>query len=65
VAAVLDPGDLLDPFDEANVLNTQRWDTREVLLAIVTWIETKYHRKRRQRGLGKLTSLELRPFTCR
>lgn len=26
--------------------------------AIVTWIRTKYHRKRRQRGLGKLTPVE-------
>ncbi|SDX63756.1 Transposase InsO and inactivated derivatives [Amycolatopsis xylanica] len=42
-----------------NVLDTRRWKTREDLrLAIVTWIETKYHRKRRQRGLGKLTLVE-------
>jgi len=27
-------------------------------LAIVTWIETKYNRRRRQRGLGKLTPVE-------
>jgi putative transposase len=27
-------------------------------LAIVSWIETKYHRKRRQRALGKLTPAE-------
>ena len=44
---------------QKNVLNTQRWQTREELrLAMVTWIETKYHRKRRQRGLGKLTPIE-------
>lgn len=44
---------------QKNVLNTKRWDTREELrLAIVTWIESKYHRKRRQRGLGKLTPVE-------
>lgn len=44
---------------QKNVLNTRRWETREELrLAIVTWIETKYHRKRRQRGLGKLTPIE-------
>lgn len=44
---------------QKNVLNTQRWQTRDELrLAMVTWIETKYHRKRRQRGLGKLTPIE-------
>lgn len=41
---------------QKNVLDTHRWDTREELrLAIVTWIETKYHRRRRQERLGKLT----------
>jgi transposase InsO family protein len=40
---------------QKSVLNTEGWQTREELrLAIVTWIETKYHRKRRQRRLGKL-----------
>ncbi len=44
---------------QKNVLNTRRWDTREDLrLAIVTWIETKYNRRRRQRALGKLTPVE-------
>ena len=39
-----------------NVLDTRRWETQEELrLAIVTWIETKYNRRRRQRALGKLT----------
>ena len=42
-----------------NVLNTRRWDTREDLrLAIVTWIESKYNRRRRQRALGRLTPIE-------
>ena len=42
---------------QKNVLNTRRWETRDELrLAIVTWIETKYHR--RQRRLGKLTPVE-------
>jgi hypothetical protein len=41
------------------VLNTQRWQTREESrLAIANWIETKYHRKCRQRGLGKLPPIE-------
>lgn len=41
---------------QKNVLDTQRWETREQLrLAIVTWIETKYNRRRRQRRLGKQT----------
>ncbi len=44
---------------QKNVLNTKRWDNREELrLAIVTWIETKYNRRRRQRALGKLTPIE-------
>jgi putative transposase len=44
---------------QKNVLNTRRWSTREELrLAIVTWIEATYHRRRRQRGLGKLTPIE-------
>nr|WP_236565676.1 MULTISPECIES: IS3 family transposase [Nocardia] len=44
---------------QRNVLDRQRWSTRaELRLAIVTWIERTYHRKRRQRGLGKLTPVE-------
>jgi transposase InsO family protein len=44
---------------QKNVLDTRRWETREeLLLAIVTWIETKYNRRRRQRALGKLTPVE-------
>jgi transposase InsO family protein len=42
-----------------NVLDRQRWQTREDLrLAIVTWIERTYHRRRRQRRLGRLTPIE-------
>jgi putative transposase len=44
---------------QKNVLNSRRWETREDLrLAIVTWIEKKYHRQRRKRRLGKLTPVE-------
>jgi len=44
---------------QKNVLDRQRWSTREQLRsAIVTWIERTYHRKRRQRRLGKLTPIE-------
>ena len=44
---------------QKNVLNRQRWSTREELrIAIVTWIERTYHRRRRQRGLRKLTPIE-------
>ncbi|MET8177125.1 IS3 family transposase, partial [Streptomyces clavifer] len=33
--------------------------TREELrIAIVTWIERTYHRRRRQAGLGRLTPVE-------
>ena len=42
-----------------NVLDTRRWQTRQDLrLAIVSWIETKYNRRRRQRALGRLTPVE-------
>jgi len=41
---------------QKNVLDRQRWDTREGLrIAVVTWIERTYHRRRRQIGLGWLT----------
>jgi putative transposase len=44
---------------QKNVLDRQRWSTRQELrLAIVSWIERTYHRKRRQRRLGKLTPIE-------
>jgi len=44
---------------QKNVLNRKRWETRDELrLAIVTWIEKTYHRRRRQRGLGRLTPVE-------
>ncbi|ACV07012.1 Integrase core domain [Kytococcus sedentarius] len=44
---------------QKNVLNSRRWATREQLrLAIVTWIERTYHRRRRQRALGKTTPIE-------
>jgi putative transposase len=44
---------------QKNVLDRQRWTSRHQLrLAIVSWIETSYHRRRRQRRLGKLTPIE-------
>ncbi|HJT94142.1 MAG TPA: IS3 family transposase [Mycobacterium sp.] len=44
---------------QKNVLDRRRWDTREQLrIAIVTWIERTYHRRRRQTGLGRLTPVE-------
>lgn len=44
---------------QKNVLNSKRWKTREELrLAIATWIEKTYNRRRRQRGLGRLTPVE-------
>jgi transposase InsO family protein len=44
---------------QKNVLDRKSWQTRkELRLAIVSWIEGKYHRKRRQRRLGKLTPVE-------
>jgi putative transposase len=44
---------------QKNVLNRQRWQTRDELrIAIVTWIERTYHRRRRQDRLGRLTPIE-------
>lgn len=44
---------------QKNVLNRQHWATRDQLrIAIITWIEATYHRRRRQRRLGKLTPIE-------
>ena len=44
---------------QKNVLDRQRWSGREQLrLAIITWIERTYHRRRRQRRLGRLTPIE-------
>ncbi len=44
---------------QKNVLNRRRWATRaELRLAIVTWIETTYHRRRRQDALARLTPVE-------
>ena len=44
---------------QKNVLDRHPWRTREDLrLAIVTWIERTYHRRRRQVSLGRLTPIE-------
>ena len=44
---------------QKNVLDRHTWDTRDQLrIAIVTWIERTYHRRRRQARLGKLTPIE-------
>ena len=44
---------------QKNVLDRRSWTTREQLrIAIVTWIERTYHRRRRQARLGRLTPIE-------
>ena len=44
---------------QKNVLDRQRWpDRNQLRLAIITWIERTYHRRRRQRALGRLTPIE-------
>lgn len=44
---------------QKNVLNRHRWTMRDELrIAIVTWIERTYHRRRRQDALGRLTPIE-------
>jgi transposase InsO family protein len=51
---------------QTNVLNRRRWRTRaELRYAVVQWIEHTYNRRRRQRGLGKLTPVEFElAFAC-
>lgn len=49
---------------QKNVLDRQRWATREQLrLEIVTWTEGTYNRRRRQRRLGKLTPTQFETLT--
>jgi putative transposase len=49
---------------QKNVLDRKRWATREELrVAIVTWIERTYNRRRRQRALGRLTPVEFEIFS--
>ncbi|MFJ1567254.1 IS3 family transposase [Streptomyces erythrochromogenes] len=44
---------------QKNVLDRRKWATREDLrIAVVTWIERTYHRRRRQAALGRLTPVE-------
>jgi len=44
---------------QRNVLDRHRWTSREQLrIAIITWIERTYHRRRRQARLGRLTPIE-------
>ncbi|WP_454040832.1 IS3 family transposase [Corynebacterium variabile] len=44
---------------QKNVLDRRAWTTHEQLrIAIVTWIERTYHRRRRQARLGRLTPIE-------
>jgi transposase InsO family protein len=44
---------------QKNVLDRRSWTTRQELrIAIVTWIERTYHRRRRQAALGRLTPVE-------
>ncbi|GAA3867369.1 hypothetical protein GCM10022275_16340 [Tessaracoccus defluvii] len=44
---------------QKNVLNRRRWATRQELrLAIITWIERPYHRRRRQPRLARLIPIE-------
>jgi len=44
---------------QKNILDRRSWRTREELrIAIVTWIERTYHRRRRQDSLGRLTPIE-------
>ncbi|WP_443065222.1 IS3 family transposase [Streptomyces sp. NBC_00536] len=44
---------------QKNVLDRRTWTThQELRIAIVTWIERTYHRRRRQAALGRLTPVE-------
>ncbi|MCO1657119.1 IS3 family transposase [Pseudonocardia humida] len=51
---------------QKNVLNRRRCATRlELRIAIVTWIEKTYHRRRRQLTLGRLTPVEYEAMITR
>lgn len=52
---------------QKNVLDRQQWKTRDDLrYAIIYWVEHTYNRRRRQRGLGRLTPVEFElAFTTR
>ena len=51
---------------QKNVLNRRRWAGYDQLrLAIVTWIERTYHRRRRQARLGRLTPVEFEMIQSR
>jgi transposase InsO family protein len=51
---------------QRNVLDRRRWATRDELrIAIVTWIERTYHRRRRQTALGRLTPIEFEAIMTR
>ena len=44
---------------QKNVLNQRNWATRDELRsAMIHWIERTYHRRRKQRRLGKMTPIE-------
>ena len=44
---------------QRDLFDQRSWTTRDELrLAIIHWIERTYHRRRRQRRLGKLTPVE-------
>ena len=49
-----------------NVLDRQFWKSREDLtVAVISWIETTYRRRGRQRGLGRMTPIESETATAR
>ena len=49
---------------QKNVLDRRSWATRQELrIAIVTWLERTYHRRRRQHALRHLTPIEYETIT--
>lgn len=50
--------------EQENVLDRQRWATHaELRIAVVTWIERTYRRRRRQAALGRMTPIEFEAIT--
>ena len=44
---------------QRNVLKAKTWGRREELtIAVITWIERRYHQRRRQKRLGRLTPIK-------
>lgn len=55
--------ELFFALQKKSVLDSRAWTTCEQMrIAMMTWIERTYHRRRRQARLGRLTPVEFEPI---